>query len=124
MTIKLLIALSMISSTLLNAQTQPETTGAAIAISDQLDFRSEKFNSKVLFREEGFSLTLFALLAGQEIPAHKTPRNAYLQCLKGKATVTIGGMEYLLGKGEIILLPKEILHGIVALKDAKLMLMK
>ncbi|MFN0034815.1 MAG: cupin domain-containing protein [Saprospiraceae bacterium] len=106
-----------------NTLVQPEV-GAAIMLADQLDFRPEKFNSKVLFREEGFNLTLFALLEGQEIPEHKTPRNAYLQCLKGKATVTIGGMEYPLGKGEIILLPKDILHGVKAWKKTKLMLMK
>lgn len=106
-----------------NAPTQPEA-GAAIALADQLDFRSEKFNSKLLFREEGFNLTLFALLAGQRIPEHKTPRNAYLQCLEGQAAVVIGGTAHPLQKGEIILLPKEILHGIVALQDAKLVLMK
>lgn len=91
---------------------------------DQLDFRLEKFNSKVLVREEGFSMTLFALMSGQEIPEHKTPRNAYLQCLEGQTSVTIGGVRYELGMGEIILLPKETLHGIAALEDSKLLLMK
>lgn len=106
-----------------NTLVQPEV-GAAIMLADQLDFRPEKFNSKVLFREEGFNLTLFALLAGQEIPEHKTPRNAHLQCLEGQATVNIGGVGYGLKAGEIIPLPKEILHGIVALQDTKLMLLK
>ena len=106
-----------------NAPTQPEA-GAAIALADQLDFRSEKFNSKVLFREEGFSLTLFALLEGQEIAEHKTPRNAYLQCLEGEATVVIGGTAHPLQKGEIIPLPKDILHGVKAWEKTKLMLMK
>lgn len=102
----------------------PPEAGAAIALADQLDFRPEKFNSKVLFREEGFSLILFALLEGQEIAEHKTPRNAYLQCLEGQATVNIGGVGHGLKTGEIIPLPKEILHGIVALRDTKLMILK
>ncbi len=106
-----------------NMPVQPEV-GAAIMLADQLDFRFEKFNSKVLFREEGFNLTLFALLEGQEIPQHKTPRNAYLQCLEGQVTVNIGGVEHGLKTGEIIPLPKDILHGIVALQDTKLLLMK
>ena len=106
-----------------NTPVQPET-GFAIQLADQLDFRPEKFNSKVLFREEGFSLTLFALLKWQEIPEHKTPRNAYLQCLEGEATVTIGGIARTLKKGEIILMPKEVVHGVRALKKTKLVLLK
>ncbi|MCY7330526.1 MAG: cupin domain-containing protein [Saprospiraceae bacterium] len=102
----------------------PNDHGSALALADQLDFRPEKFNSKVLFREEGFNLILFALLNGQAIPAHKTPHNAYLQCLKGQATVTIADTAFPLQKGEIILLPKGILHGIVALKKTKLLLIK
>ena len=79
---------------------------------------------QVLFREDGFNLILFALLEGQEIPEHKTPRNAYLQCLEGKANVTIGGVAHPLKKGEIMLLPKDILHGIAALQATKLLLMR
>jgi len=105
-----------------NIPAQPET-GFAIQLADQLDFMTEKFNNKVLFREEGFSLTLFALLEGQEIPEHKTLRNAYLQCLEGEATVTIGGVARTLKKGEIILMPKEVMHGVKALKKTKLMLL-
>ncbi|MBX2892291.1 MAG: cupin domain-containing protein [Saprospiraceae bacterium] len=106
-----------------NTHAQPET-GIAIQLTDQLDFRPEKFNSKVLFREEGFSLTLFALLEGQEIPEHKTPRNAYLQCLEGEATVTIGGIPRTLKKGDIVLMPKEVMHGVRVSKKTKLMLLK
>lgn len=96
----------------------------AVALADQLDFRPEKFNNKVLFHEEGLHLILFALLKGQAIAAHKTPHNAYLQCLKGQATVTIADTAFPLQKGEIILLPKGILHGIVALKKTRLLLVK
>lgn len=105
-------------------QPAPESVGLALALADQLDFRPEKFNSKVLFREEGFNLILFALLKGQAIPAHKTAHNAYLQCLKGQATVSIADTAFPLQKGEIILLPKGIMHGIVALKKTRLLLVK
>lgn len=105
-------------------QPVPNDLGFAITLAEQLDFRPEKFNSKILFREEGFNLILFALLEGQVIPAHKTPRNAYLQCIEGEATVAIGDTEYFFQKGEIILLPKDILHSIAALKNTKLLLIK
>ena len=106
-----------------NTLVQP-AAGVAIALADQLDFRPDKFNHKVLFRAEGFDLILFALLEGQEIPEHKTPRNAYLQCLEGQATASIGAEVVPLKKGEIILLPKDIPHSIMALKDTKLLLIK
>jgi quercetin dioxygenase-like cupin family protein len=63
-------------------------------------------------------------MEGQEIQEHKTSRNAYLQCIKGKVTITIGGIEYPLKKGEIILLPKAILHGVKAWRKTILLLMK
>ena len=106
------------------APSVPNEKGEAISLAAQLDFRPEKFNNKVLFREEGLNLILFALLPSQSIPAHKTPNNAYLQCLEGEVTVAIGDVEYPLRQGEIILLPKGILHGIVALKETKLLLIK
>lgn len=114
----------LLTTDLLPEQFDSAADGFAIALADQLDFRPEKFNSRVLFREDGFNLILFALLEGQEIPAHKTPRNAYLQCLEGKATVIIGSATHPLKKGDIVLLPKDILHGIVALEKTKLLLVK
>ncbi|MDX2279585.1 MAG: cupin domain-containing protein [Saprospiraceae bacterium] len=96
----------------------------AFEVAKKLDFLPEKFNSKVLFREEGFLLTLMALLENQEIPVHKTPRNAYLYCIEGEAFVNIGGTDYPLKMGEIILLPKDILHGVKAIEKTKLLLLK
>lgn len=93
-------------------------------LTDQIDYRPEKFNSKVLFREEDFNIILFALLQGQEIPEHKTPRNAYLQCLEGEVEVSIGGVVQPIKEGGIIQLPKEIMHGMKATLNAKLLLMK
>lgn len=100
------------------AQSEP------LNIADQIDFRLEKFNNKTLFKNDGFNLILFALQKGQEIKAHTTPREAYLQCLKGEAIVMIGDKTHTLKKGEIIVLPKDILHAIKAEKKVKLMLIK
>ena len=102
---------------------QPESM-TTMQLTDQIDYRPEKFNNKVLFREEDFNIILFALLQDQEIPAHKTPRNAYLQCLEGEVAVSIGGVTYALKKGGIIQLPKEIMHGMKAILNSKLLLMK
>ena len=100
------------------------TEKTAQKLTDLIEFLPEKFASKVFFREENVSIILFALLKNQEIAAHKTPRDAHLQCLLGEAVVTIGGIENVLKKGEIIHLPKNILHVIKALKKTKLMLIK
>jgi quercetin dioxygenase-like cupin family protein len=113
----LIIGLSMTAK----AQTAPSKP---LKITDQVDFSAEKFNSKVLFKNEAFNLTLFALHKGQEIKAHKTPTDAYLQCLKGEVVVLIGEKTYALKKGQIILLPKDILHAVKAEKKVKLMLIK
>ena len=122
MTIKnLFFTLFLFSSISMTAQT---VLTDPVSISDQIDFTDEKFNNKVLFKNEGFNLILFALKKGQEIKAHSTPRDAYLQCIKGAAMVIIGEKTHVLKQGQIILLPKDILHAIKADKKAKLMLIK
>jgi quercetin dioxygenase-like cupin family protein len=113
----LIIGLSMTAK----AQTAPPKP---LKITDQIEFSDEKFTNKVLFKNEAFNLTLFALQKGQEIKAHKTATDAYLQCLKGEAVVVIGEKTYALKKGQIILLPKDILHAVKAEKKVKLMLLK
>lgn len=123
MTIKKIIfftILQLFAMTIKAQATSPEPLNVA----NQIDFTPEKFNSKVLFKNDAFNLTLFALQKGQEITAHTTPRDAYLQCLKGEAIVTIGEKTYTLKKGQIIVLPKDILHAVKAEKKVKLMLIK
>ncbi len=107
-----------------NKSNESEAARSAMDLLAQLNYRPEKFNHQVLFREDGFQLILFALQTGQEITPHKTKHNAYLQCLEGLTIVTIGSTTHQLQKGEILLLPKEIMHGIVALANTKLLLLK
>jgi quercetin dioxygenase-like cupin family protein len=110
---------------LFSIMTKAQTTLTdPLIIADQIDFTAEKFNNKVLYKNEAFNLVLFALQKGQEIKPHTTPRDAYLQCLKGEAIVIIGDKTNTLKKGQIILLPKDILHAIKADKRVKLMLIK
>jgi quercetin dioxygenase-like cupin family protein len=90
----------------------------------QIEYKPEKFASKVLFREENLDLILFALLQDQEIPAHQTPKNAFLQCLEGAVLVTIGDETHTLEPGQIILLPRTVMHGIKASVPSKLLLSK
>jgi quercetin dioxygenase-like cupin family protein len=96
----------------------------AINLSGQIDFKPEKFASKVLFREENFDLILFALLQNQEIPLHQTPKNAFLQCLEGTVSVVIGDETHTLEPGQIIFLPRNVMHGIKASVPSKLLLSK
>jgi quercetin dioxygenase-like cupin family protein len=123
MTIKKIIFFTIILLASIKMKAQTIST-EPLDIADKIDFTAEKFNNKVLFKNEAFNLVLFALQKGQEIKAHKTPQDAYLQCLKGEAIVIIGDKTHTLKKGQIILLPKDILHAIKAEKKAKLMLIK
>lgn len=82
----------------------------------------DKRNNRVLFREEGFSMVLFALQAGQDIPAHRIDRNAYLQCLEGRCTVLIDAQPHILEAGQLLQMPAQKPHAIQALTDSKLLL--
>lgn len=101
-----------------------ETVESVLPLIGQIDYQATKFNARILFREENFSLILFALQPGQAVPVHKTPMNAYLQCLEGRATVTIGDRTHEISQGDILQLPKEIPHGITGIEHTKLLLIK
>ncbi len=50
--------------------------------------------------------------------------DAPLVMLEGSAKVTIGNEETIVQKGDIITLPKDLMHGVYPITDCKFLLMK
>ena len=69
-------------------------------------------------------MILFALKKDQVLKPHSAPMNTPLLILEGTARVTIGDEDFVLPKGDDIILPKDIDHGVYPLTYVKFLLIK
>jgi quercetin dioxygenase-like cupin family protein len=87
-----------------------------------VEFQAGSVVSRVLLKETNGSVTVFAFSAGEELSPHATPFSALLFVLEGKVEVMIGENKKIMSSGEIITLPKNIIHAIKAISDVKMLL--
>jgi quercetin dioxygenase-like cupin family protein len=78
--------------------------------------------SRVLLKEPGGSVTLFAFDAGQEVSEHSAPFDALVHVLDGEADVTIGGTTHRVGADRMIRLPANVPHALKAPQPFRMLL--
>lgn len=89
---------------------------------NQVEFQAGQVVSKTLADNGAFSLTLFAIPAGERISPHTSEGDALVYILEGKAQVQIDGKQFHLGEGECIVMPAGHPHGLTAPENFKFML--
>ncbi len=82
------------------------------ALASLADYQSGAVVSRVIFRGEGGTMTLFAFAEGEGLDEHTNPNNAIVQILEGSARVVVDGAEYTLEAGEAIHLPPSVPHAL------------
>lgn len=87
-----------------------------------IDYQEKAIVSKQIIKKPNGNVTLFALDKDELISEHTSPYEALVQVIEGKMKITVGGQNYNLEEGEIILLPSNISHGLVALEKSKILL--
>ena len=78
--------------------------------------------SKTLLDRETGTITVFAFTKGERLSEHTAPFDAFVYILDGKANIYIDGKEYLVDKGESIIMPKDLSHSLKAIEKFKMML--
>lgn len=78
--------------------------------------------SRVLLRNEGGVLTLFAFAEGEGLTEHMSPHDATVLVLEGDVRVTVGGEEHRLAAGEILHLPASVPHALEGGRAFKMLL--
>jgi len=94
----------------------------AEVMAELVDYRAQSVVSRVLARSTGGSVTLFAFDEGQGLSEHTAPFDALVQVVEGSVSVTIGGVEILVGDGEVVLMPANIPHAVAAPERFKMLL--
>lgn len=77
-----------------------------------------KTQTHALFKSEQLELMRLVLPAGKSLPPHKVPGEITIQCIEGLIDVGISGKSHVLGPGQLLFLSGNVLHSVLALRDA------
>lgn len=87
-----------------------------------LEYQESSVISRVLLKNAGGTITLFAFGQGEGLSEHKTPYDAFLNVIEGEARIRIAESDHTLSAGDSIILPANIPHAVDALTRFKMLL--
>lgn len=93
-----------------------------VMLSDLVQANEGQIVSKTLAQNEALSITLFAFDKGEEISTHESNGDAMVTVLEGTGKFTVDGKEYLLNKGETLIMPAKKPHAVYAEERFKMVL--
>lgn len=105
--------------------TRPASAVPAAAVMDLaglVDYAPGAIVSRTLAEGGSGTLTLFAFDAGQKLSEHSAPFDAFVQVLDGRAELTIGGKPVTAAAGQLVLMPANVPHAVLAGQRFKMLL--
>jgi quercetin dioxygenase-like cupin family protein len=91
-------------------------------LKDDITFQTGSIVSKQIIKKPNGNITLFAFDKDESLTEHTSPFEAVVYIVEGEMEITIGGNPHTVSEGEIIVLPPNIPHGLVAKKQTKMLL--
>jgi quercetin dioxygenase-like cupin family protein len=91
-------------------------------LKDLLHYQEESVVSRVLLKNEGGTVTLFAFDQGEGLSEHTTPFDALVILIDGEAEIDISKQTYRLKEGETITMPANQPHALRAMSPFKMLL--
>ena len=95
----------------------------ALRLGDLITPTDRGIASRVLAKNGGGSVTLFAFDRDEELSEHAAPFDALVVVLDGALTLTIGGQAVVAGAGTITRMPANIPHAVLATEPARMLLL-
>jgi quercetin dioxygenase-like cupin family protein len=87
-----------------------------------LEYQERSVISRVLLKNAGGTITLFAFDEGEGLSEHKTPYDAFVTIVEGEVRIRIADRDHSLGAGDSLLLPANIPHAVDAVTKFKMLL--
>lgn len=91
-------------------------------LKNAIDYSEGAIVSKTLVNNDGGNVSLFAFDKGQKLSEHTAPFNALAHIIEGHAQIQIADDENSLADGDIIIMPANIPHAVLALEKFKMVL--
>ena len=89
---------------------------------DLVNYQTEAVVSKTIIEKKAGTVTLFAFDQGQGLSEHTVPFDALVQVLDGEVEIKISGKPFNLKQGDIIIMPANEPHALIAVKSFKMLL--
>ena len=99
-----------------------ELIGKVLAKNDLLQYQEGSVASRMIVFKKTGTITLFAFDEGEGLSEHSAPFDAMLEVTDGVAEVTIGGTPFTVRTGEMIIMPANIPHAVMAKQRFKMTL--
>ncbi|HEU4769676.1 MAG TPA: cupin domain-containing protein [Pyrinomonadaceae bacterium] len=106
----------------MQAEGQMPTRREVKALRELLEYQDSSIVSRVLLKNKGGTVTLFAFDQGEGLSEHTTPFEALVFVVDGEAEVEIAGEIYSVRSGETITLPANVPHAVRAAPRFKMLL--
>jgi len=91
-------------------------------LDEMIDYQEGSVVSRTLINKEEGTVTLFSFDKDEGLSEHTTPFDALVYIIDGKAKITISKKEFVLEKGQMIIMPTNEPHALKALEKYKMML--
>jgi quercetin dioxygenase-like cupin family protein len=99
-----------------------ELMGTSQKLNDMVEYQAGSVVSRTLIKKEKGTVTLFAFDKGQGLSEHTAPFDAMVSVLEGKVEVSISGNPSIVSRGEMIIMPANEPHALMAVENFKMML--
>ena len=87
-----------------------------------LQYQDGSIVSRVLLKNQGGTVTLFAFEVGEGLSEHTAPFDALVVVTDGEADIEIAGESFKVKQGETIVMPADLPHAVKATAKFKMML--
>ena len=94
----------------------------ALEMVNLVEYQDGRVVSLTLVQNDTLTLTLFAFAKGEAVSTHSAPGDAMVYILDGEASITVGDNKFIATKGQTLVMPSNIPHGLDATENFKMML--
>ncbi len=97
-------------------------TGKSQGLVSLIEYSDDSIVSKTILDKPAGTVTLFAFDKGQKLSEHTAAYDGIVQVIEGRAIITIAGEEKEVLSGEVIIMPGNMPHSVVAKEKFKMLL--
>jgi len=96
--------------------------GKVLEPNDLIAYQDGSVVSRMLVYTPQGTITIFAFDAGEGLSEHTAPYDAIATIIDGEATITIAKKEFPMRAGQMIIMPANIPHAVMAVQRFKMVL--
>jgi quercetin dioxygenase-like cupin family protein len=98
------------------------TKGVSFDLKEHVTYAIGSVVSKTLLKKDTGNITLFSFDKGQGLSEHTSPYDAVVHVLDGEAEITIGGKMQTVKSGQMLIMPANVSHALLAQVQFKMLL--